>query len=782
MQSIKAITIQTTSHRIIYLLITLSGFASLSWEIIWQIKATLALGISAWGTAITLAVMMGGLGAGSLGMGHALKKVKFVKVGLIYCLLEFTIGTAGLLLNSCFHILEKFDTFAYQWMPNSISLVYFSGMLFIIGLPALCMGATFPVFGIISKSLHVSIPKLYGINTLGAAIGVVFTAFVFIPLLGISQTIYTISAINMFIGVLGWILLTDSHSLQVTPSPAHIRVSKNALFIIFITGFATFTLEVAWFRSLSSIFSNTTDVFAIMLMCVLIALGLAAKNVPSLKKKQKLLGSYLCLSGILILFVTPLIEHLDMFIAMSKIAATHQPLYSNLDWLLLDSKTYMLNWLAVTSYMSKILIQCIVIFCIIVPPLKYLSVAFPWILDDFRDSYQLGKLYAVNMLAAILGSLMTAWLLLPHIGFAKSAWIAGIMVIIAGALILPVIKRVLWCGLAAIALFIAIFFETGIGKVRVQGYFASDHLGQPAKLLEFYEGPQATTSAVEYQDGSRALLINNALAAGESGKVYDPRAHYLKWMGHLPMMIHSNPKKALVICFGTGQTADAVRSEMAESIDIVDVNPNVFKLAHYFRANKNVLLDPKVTAIVMDGRAYLRRTKKTYDVITLEPMPPIANGVNALYSKEFYKEANKRLNRGGVIAQWLPFHVTSPQYSASIAKTFIEVFPNALLWIDSDAKMGILLGSKEKLSMLEHAWPGFGRSNIKRDLSSRQIQAQIALDSTALRRYAAYGEIITDDNQLLAYGKALYVTNLLDINFSLLNHFNNNIIIPHDYS
>jgi hypothetical protein len=50
----------------LYLLIAASGFATLAWEVLWQIKATLALGISAWGTAITLAVIMGGMSLGGL--------------------------------------------------------------------------------------------------------------------------------------------------------------------------------------------------------------------------------------------------------------------------------------------------------------------------------------------------------------------------------------------------------------------------------------------------------------------------------------------------------------------------------------------------------------------------------------------------------------------------------------------------------------------------------------------------------------------------------------------
>src|SRR5205814_8078745 len=113
------------------------------------------------------------------------------------------------------------------------------------------------------------------------------------------------------------------------------------------------------------------------------------------------------------------------------------------------------------------------------------------------------------------------------------------------------------------------------------------------------------------------------------------------WMDHLQMMLHTDPEKVMIICFSTGQTAKALRNENPDELDIVDINSHVFELSHFFRSNQNVLNDPRVKKIVMDGRAYLRRTKATYDVFTLEPLPPGSAGVNALYSEEFYTLARK---------------------------------------------------------------------------------------------------------------------------------------------
>lgn len=117
------------------------------------------------------------------------------------------------------------------------------------------------------------------------------------------------------------------------------------------------------------------------------------------------------------------------------------------------------------------------------------------------------------------------------------------------------------------------------------------------------------------------------------------------------MLLHENPRNALVICFGTGLTANAVRHENPLSLDVVDVSPAVFRMAPYFRTNDGVLQDARVRAVVMDGRAWLRRTDKTYDVVTLEAMPPYFAGVNALYSFDFYEIVAAKLTRKGVVAQ-----------------------------------------------------------------------------------------------------------------------------------
>jgi spermidine synthase len=715
----------------IHWLAALTGLAALSWEVLWQLKSSLALGVSAHGTALTLAVTMGGMSLGALLCGHALKERPIARPVRLYGIFEFLIGISGLFLGMAFRVAARLDTWAYTAIPGNGSLIHILVIVVALGVPTMCMGATLPVFGLVARQYRTSIALLYGLNTLGAALGALLAAFLLIPLLGVTGMARTIAALNMVGGLVAWLLgpgervITESQREAKSPSGLS-RFSEQ--WIVLVTGFATFVLEVAWFRSLTAAFQSTTAAFAIMLAAVLVALGLAAAFVPLLKKVKAPLGTLVSWAGIFILFATPLIERFDLLPRMN------------------------------TSPARLFVFRFFMTLSVIGLPVLLLGVAVPWILDAQDRPRRWGKLYALNTLAAIAGSIGAAWALLPTIGFARTAWLAGTLVAVAGILVSPPRRRIAWAGIGCVAFLIAGICESGVDRTRVQGA-ALFSGGSPGKVLEAYEGPEATISVVEYADKWRRIIIDGASASGQSsdrGSVrYD---HYMPWMGRLPMLLDVDPKNALVICFGTGQTANAVRQENPRSLDIVDINPRVFKLAHNFISNQDVLDDPRVNHIVMDGRAYMRRTKKTYDVITLEPMPPIFAGVNNLYSKEFYELARKRLAPHGLIAQWLPFHAVAPPYAASIARTFQDVFPNSILWLDKTSENGILLGTNDDDGNLGSDWPGFARPSAGRDLTEDEVKKAVLLDQKELSRYGKYGKIITDDNQLLAYSNAVLVT------------------------
>ncbi|MCB1681419.1 MAG: fused MFS/spermidine synthase [Alphaproteobacteria bacterium] len=744
----------------IYLLVFCSGMAALSWNVIWQIRSSLALGVSAWGTALTLAVTMGGMCIGSLTAGFFLKNRNKVNALRVYGVLEIFIGVSGLFLMPALDLVERIDTQTYRTMTEGHYWVHIFGIAMATGFPAICMGATTPVFGLAARQHDSSISTLYGLNTLGAALGSIMAAFIIIPLLGVLGTTHFIAAINIFVGVFA--VMTGktmaSAAAQWTKENAPPVTGSSfkpwqEYLLVFVTGFSTLALEVAWFRSFTAAFWSTTAAFSVMLSSVLLSLGLAAKLVPLMRLKGYSLSVCMTLAGISILLATPIIERFDL------LAHTN----SNMPAI------QFMNWFALSFLVTSV-------------PITVIGLGLPWILDNQYSAKRWGILYGVNTISSVLGSIMAAWVLLPSIGFTRTSWIIGVAVASIGLILttpeLNKLKLKLLLS-AILALGIAVVFESGVGRTRVQIHVkeAPDNI---VSIVASTEGPDATVTVVEFsKNRERALVIDGFIATSQPPKKMESAlsTQYMLWMGHLPMLLHPDPKKALVICFGTGQTANAVRRENPQSLTIVDINKNVFSMADYFTSNEAVLKDPRVTAKVMDGRAFLRRTDQVFDVITLEPMPPTFAGVNALYSREFYQLARQKMTDKGIIAQWLPFHLVSSYHSASISRTFNEVFPNSVMWIDPQSLTGILLGSKDDKGSLGKDFPGFKRNRIQRILPEEKVPHAVYLERNGLKSYGEEGgEIITDDNQLLAYGLANFdihsnILELIKDNYDTLKAF-----------
>ncbi|MCA9655325.1 MAG: fused MFS/spermidine synthase, partial [Myxococcales bacterium] len=489
-------------------------------------------------------------------------------------------------------------------------------------------------------------------------------------------------------------------------APLPPRVART---VVLCTGFATFALEVAWFRSLRAAYQATTDSFALVLFGVLLPLALGGAVAPWLARRARpSLGTILVAAAFVVLVTTPVIERIDLVL----VGASEPSTFTH----------------AVARRLGLAL-------AVLGPSMALIGVGLPWVLEATRDSRGVGLLYALNTLGATLGSLLAAWVLLPGIGFARTAWVAA-AVLAGAALLLDRSRRVRHLVVAGLGVVVAVAGASEVGTLRVQTNLDEAHV-----VIASKEGPDATVSVIEHADGGRHLVIDGFYASTTSSG-----SHYMPWMGHLPMLMHPDPRQALVICFGTGQTANAVRKEGPAHLDVVDVSGTVLQMAPHFPENEGVLDDPRVTPRVMDGRAWLRRTDTAYDVITLEPMPPTFAGSNALYSADFYALAYERLAADGVIAQWLPFHLVSPEESAAIVGAFLQHFPQGFLWIDPEGT-GILVGRKGEGPL----FPGLER-DVPRDLAPAEVAARLRYGPDALERYAQLEEAVTDDNQLLSYG------------------------------
>jgi spermidine synthase len=235
-------------------------------------------------------------------------------------------------------------------------------------------------------------------------------------------------------------------------------------------------------------------------------------------------------------------------------------------------------------------------------------------------------------------------------------------------------------------------------------------------------------------------------------------------IGHLPMMLHPAPSRALVVGLGGGATAGAVAQHGA-AVDLVELSASVVRGAEWFRhINDDVVRKPNVMLRVDDGRNHLLLSGRQYDVITADIVQPIHAGAGSLYSLEYFTLARQALKPGGLMLQWIG-HREEDHYKL-IARTFLRVFPEATVWVDGS----LLVGSLEPLEIRPEV--------LARKLTDPRIRAAastvgiVDADSilrlyTAgpreLRPFIGDGPELTDDQPLLEYHRSLPPTATLDL-------------------
>jgi spermidine synthase len=161
--------------------------------------------------------------------------------------------------------------------------------------------------------------------------------------------------------------------------------------------------------------------------------------------------------------------------------------------------------------------------------------------------------------------------------------------------------------------------------------------------------------------------------------------------------------------------------------------------------------------VVDDGRNYLLMHPESYDVITIDPPPPMDSaGCVNLLSREFVVLCRQRLRPGGVVCMWIPEGRASEV--KMILSTFLNVFPDVQVWSGVPPHYGFLLhGTHQPLAM--NQVPGkirklYENPAVAADLrewgSELDEPAKIldlyVGDDGLLRSLAAGGPIITDDH------------------------------------
>lgn len=275
----------------------------------------------------------------------------------------------------------------------------------------------------------------------------------------------------------------------------------------------------------------------------------------------------------------------------------------------------------------------------------------------------IGRLLAVNLAGAALAAPLLAFALLPALGLAGA--LAGVL---AGYLAL--LPR--WPGkglqwlmpVIALAAFLHLLAERG------------EVLPEGVREIARREGTLGTVSVLRSPDGARTLRVNRRLQQGGTATAAAAQRH-----AHLPLLLHPAPREALFLGLGTGITMSGAAAHGVRA-DGVELLPEVAALLPIFAPeNAPVGTRPDWRVFVADARRFARTATNRYDVIVADLFHPAVDGAAFLYTREHFAALRTRLAPGGLVCQWLPLHQLGIEETRLVARTFLDVFPDATLWL-----------------------------------------------------------------------------------------------------
>jgi len=620
-----------------------SGFCSILYEIVWLRIAMAQFGVTTAMISLVLSSFMIGLGIGSWGSGRIVRKFgtrpQFSALRL-YALTELLIGISALSVPQQLVWGRELLLKIVGEISVSSSVYYLpSGIWLAITLVpwCACMGATFPfAMAAIQQDCDPAAARsfsyLYLANVLGATTGAAIPLFL-IELFGFRHTLYFGAVLNLLLAASAFSFTFGRKQRPLTANldeaPARSAESdslseRTLLWFLFGTGLTSMGVEVVWVRLYTPCLTTVVYAFAAIL-----GLYLAAMYA----------GSWIY-----------------------RRSGRSRAVESGLLWIVVGV-SIMVSFLTADPRVPLPAILRVTLG--IMPFSGLVGFLTPAIVDRFSrgDAERAGTAYAINIAGCVLGPLVAGFLLLPFAGERLALCALSLPWFVVGLRYQP--KPILHFRYILGSPYAASSWVFTLGSVALA--FSAKGFEQQYQPREVRRDSTATVVATGRKGWGKRLLVN-----GIGVTALTPIA---KMMVHLPMAFLSRPPQSgLVVCFGMGTTHLSMLSWGVHST-AVELVPSVPPLVGFFHPNAPTLMDSPLSQVVIDdGRFYLERSSEQYDVITIDPPPPVsAAGSSLLYSKEFYTAARGHLRAGGIVQQWFPGGDAT--VTASVARALKESFP-----------------------------------------------------------------------------------------------------------
>jgi spermidine synthase len=731
----------------ILLIFLLSGAAGLVYEVVWARQLVLVFGNTTQAVSAILTGYFGGLALGSFFGGRIADRMR--RPLRLYGFLELLLVVIVLLTPLLFRSLDDLYRPLFAGLsdsPTILQLVRYGLALLALAPATILMGATLPTLARYlarrRSELGSSFGRLYAANTIGAIAGTLVAGLVLIELLGLTATLVVGAIGSATAGLSALAIDRRDATPAVAPAPPIARVEAGpiggdrsiALAVAFVSGLTSLGYQLLWTRTLASGSGNTTYVFTLILATFLVGIAAGAALIT---RRAHRLGSVVGTLGAVQVGISAIV----------------------------------LAGLIVLSGHTSALPFIVRVVIVVLPATLVLGLTLPLAsrlvggADGEGAEGGLGRdaglLLAANTVGAIGGTFVVPFFLIPVIGSLPSLVLLalinaafGVWLLARGRdLAMPWRRVATVAGVAVLAVAVLTMGWPGDPLLMDPG---ATHLASTTRLLASAEDEIAAVQAGGVP-GSPQLLVGGT---GMTKLSVDT-----KLMAYLPLMVRPTASSMLVIAFGMGS---AYRSGLVAGLKVegVELVPSVPDMMHFFYPDApEVLANPDGHITITDGRNYVQLSAKRYDLIVVDPPPPIASsGTSVLYSQEFYQASASRLTDGGVMMEWMPYDQTVDEFRAHV-QTFRSLFPNVLIALAVRNGGVYMLGSRDPVTLdPANVADVLARPGILDDLMATndnpvtnradwaaRIGTMPWITGSQVAAFAANAPVITDDRPITEY-------------------------------
>lgn len=676
---------------VFFLIFTASGFAGLIYESIWTHYLKLFLGHAAYAQALVLAVFMGGMAIGSLLCAKYSERIGNLLTG--YAVVEAVIGICAVLFHPLY---AQFTDLAYARFipalgsPAAVTIFKWCTAILLILPQSILLGMTFPLMtaGLLRRFPDApgsTIAMLYFTNSIGAAIGVLASGFLFIGWVGLPGTLVIAGFINITVAAVVWL---ESKQIQAGSATAYYSANttiQNAtppfvytvfLVIALLTGLSSFIYEIGWIRMLSLVLGSSTHAFELMLSAFIMGLAFGGfwikGRIDSLDDPRRFLALVQIAMGILALATLPMYGRTFNIMAW---LIKHLP-KTEIGYMLFN----------VTSHGISMIIMLPAAFCAgMTLPLITTS-----LLRNGAGEKSIGAVYGFNTIGSILGVFSAIHFAMPLLG------LKGTIIIGAGIDITLGIGLAWWLypswrvrtiyatvGVAAL-LMPSLWVKLDPDKMASGVYRHGTMLNSTKEETIFHhDGKTATVSVTS--DAQYVTIRTNGKPDAQlnvAGIGITEDEYTTVMLGSIGTILQPKSSTAAVIGWGSGlSTHVLLTSPNIKSVDTIEIEPEIVKAAKLFGSRVHLAYDdPRSHLRIEDAKSYFSFHKTKYDLIISEPSNPWVSGVASLFTEEFYSRVRSYLNEDGLLVQWIQLYEIDMPLVASIMKALSPYFSDYIIY------------------------------------------------------------------------------------------------------